>query len=219
MTREDGEGEDNKLQPSRHSDNGIDAEVRTAASGSLFVQVKGYYRRDGVFVKPHLSRVPRSRRPASSRLLTILVRQSGRAASGLTDLAVFLAGRKRVALDQEWRAHLAGESGEDPPSWQNVKQASGFLISAVRYRCSDTADAVWAVTDAVLRSRTLSNLVVVIPTAAAEYLVLRHAGTLGVVTSAESTGMIGGTLYGLIRTGRWWRNVKPPEPKARRAKE
>jgi hypothetical protein len=49
--------------------------------------------------------------------------------------------------------------------------------------------------------------------------VLRHEGTLGVVKAAESIGMIGGTLYALIRTGRWWRNVKPPEPKARQAKE
>ena len=219
MTVEDSEGEDNELQLSRHSDNGIDAEVRTADGGTMFVQVKGYRRRDGTYVRPHLSRMPRRRRPASHRLLTILVRQSGRAASGLTDLAVFLAGRKRVALRDEWRAHLAGESGRDPASWRKVKQASGFLISAVRYRYSDIANAVWALTDAVLRSRTLSNVVVVIPTAAAEYLVLRRAGTLGVVMSAESTGMIGGTMYGLIRTGSGWRNVKPPEPKARRAKE
>ena len=26
-------------------------------------------------------------------------------------------------------------------------------------------------------------------------------------------------LYGVIRTGRWWRRVKPPEPKPRRVKE
>jgi hypothetical protein len=29
---------------------------------------------------------------------------------------------------------------------------------------------------------------------------------------------IGGGLYGLIRVGRWWRDVKPPQPKARRAR-
>jgi hypothetical protein len=26
---------------------------------------------------------------------------------------------------------------------------------------------------------------------------------------------LGALLYGVIRTGRWWRWVKPPEPKAR----
>ncbi len=31
--------------------------------------------------------------------------------------------------------------------------------------------------------------------------------------AAESISAIGGTLYGQVRAGRWWRNVKPPEPK------
>jgi hypothetical protein len=60
---------------------------------------------------------------------------------------------------------------------------------------------------------------VLVPTWAAAYLVLRHEGTLGVVKAAESIGMIGGALYGLIRVGCWWRDVKPSEPKARRAKK
>jgi len=193
---------------------------------------RGHTRNDGTFVAPHLGRSPRRaaavpRRRlvvflewyAALRLLLIVVRLSGRAASGLTGLAVLLAGRKRAALGEEWRAHLAGESGHDPASWQKARQAAGFVISAIRYRCSDIAEAARAVADAILRSRPLSNLVVIAPTAAAAYLVLRHEGTLGMVKSAESIGTIGGTLYALIRTGRWWRNVKPPAPKARQAKE
>jgi hypothetical protein len=50
-------------------------------------------------------------------------------------------------------------------------------------------------------------------------LILCHEGTLGVLTSAESISAIGGGLYRLVRVGRWWRDVKPPEPKARRAAE
>ncbi len=138
---------------------------------------------------------------------------------GLTDLAALLAGRKRPALRAEWRAHLAGESGHEPVTWQKVREAFGFVASAVRCRCSDAAEAAWAPVDAVLKSRTLSNFFVLAPTWAAAYLVLRHEGTLGVVKAAESIGMIGGTLYGLVRVGRWWRDVKPPEPKARRVKE
>ena len=46
--------------------------------------------------------------------------------------------------------------------------------------------------------------------------ILRHLGTLGVLTSAEGISAIGGGLYGLVRVGRWWRDVRPPEPKARR---
>lgn len=137
----------------------------------------------------------------------------------LAELAAFIAGRRRLGLRQEWAAHLAGDSGHDPVSWEKLKQAVGFLVSAVRYRCSDAADAAWTPVDAILKSRILSNLFVLLPTAAAGCLVLRHEGTLGVVTAAESIGAIGATLYGLIRTGRWWRNVKPPEPKAWSAKE
>jgi len=138
---------------------------------------------------------------------------------GLVDLAALLAGRKRPALRDEWRAHLAGESGHDPVTWQKVKEALGFVVSAIRCRCSDATDAAWTPFDAILKSRKLSNLFVLAPTWAAAYLVLRHEGALGVVKAAESIGAIGGILYGLVRTGRWWRNVKPPEPKAQRAKE
>jgi len=137
----------------------------------------------------------------------------------LTSFAALLAGRRRLALRQEWIAHLAGESGHDPATWQKVKQAFGFLVSAIRYRCTDAADAAWTPVDTILRSRTLSNLSVLVPTTAAGCLVLRHEGALGVVTSAESIVAIAAALYGLIRTGRWWRNVKPPEPKAQRAKK
>jgi hypothetical protein len=137
----------------------------------------------------------------------------------LTSVAAFLAGPRRPALRHEWGAHLAGDVGHDPASWQKVRQAAGFIVSAVRCRCSDIADTSWTPVDAILKSRTFSNLFVLMPTAGAAYLVLRHEGTLGVVKSAEGVAAIGTTLYGLIRVGRWWRNVKPPEPKARRVKE
>ena len=138
---------------------------------------------------------------------------------GLTGLAALLAGRTRPVLRDEWRAHLAGESGHDPVTWQKGREARGFVASAIRFRCSDAAEAAWTPVDAILKSRTLSNLFVLAPTWAAAYLVLRHEGTLGVVKEAESIGTIGGTLYGLVRVGRWWRDVKPQEPKARRVKE
>lgn len=146
-------------------------------------------------------------------------RLAGLSARSLTSIAALLAGSKRTDLRQEWAAHLAGDSGHDPASWQKVKQACGFLVSAVRFRCTDIADAAWIPADAILKNRALSNLVVLIPTTAAGFLILHHEGTLGVLKSAESITAIGGVLYALIRTGRWWRNVKLPEPKTRRAKE
>ncbi len=138
---------------------------------------------------------------------------------GLTGLAVRLAGRRGPVLHAEWRAHLVGESGHDPVTWQKVRDACGFVVSAVRFRLADAAEAAWTPVDAILKSRKLSNLLVFGPTWVATMFILRHLGTLGVLTSAESISAIGGGLYGLVRVGRWWRNVKPPEPKARRAKE
>jgi hypothetical protein len=149
---------------------------------------------------------------ASARLLDLSARN-------LTGLAALLAGRKRPGLRAEWRAHLAGESGHDPVTWQKVREARGFVASGLRCRFDDAADAAWTPVDSVLKSRKLSNLLVFGPTAIATHLILRHEGALGVVTSAESVSAIGGGLYMLVRVGRWWRNVKPPEPKARRVKE
>jgi hypothetical protein len=137
----------------------------------------------------------------------------------LTGAAVFLAGQKRSAVADEWRSHLSDLKGQGLASRGQTHAALGFLWAAVRYRLRDAADLAWHSVDAVLRSRTLSNLLVLIPTLMAALYILRHLGTLGVVTSAEGISAIGGGLYGLVRVGRWWRDVKPPEPKARCAKE
>jgi hypothetical protein len=145
-----------------------------------------------------------------------LPRLRGSAVSGLTDIAVFLGGRERKTLHAEWRAHLAGESGLEPG---RMGEALGFIVAAIRCRCSDAADAIWTLIDAILRSRALSNFLVFGPTAMAALFILRREGILGALESAESISAIGAILYGLVRVGRWWRNVKPPEPKARRAKE
>jgi DNA-directed RNA polymerase specialized sigma24 family protein len=138
---------------------------------------------------------------------------------GLTGLAALLAGREGPSLLEEWKAHLAGESGHDPVTWRKVQSAIGFVIAAIHYRLQDAADIAWIVPDAILKSRALSNLFALAPTGVAAYIVLHQEGTLGAVKAAEGITAIGAALYGLIRLGRWWRDVKPPEPKARRAKE
>jgi hypothetical protein len=137
----------------------------------------------------------------------------------LTGTAVFLAGQKRSAVADEWRSHLSELKSQGLTSRGQTHAALGFLWAAVRYRLRDAANLAWHSVDALLRSRTLSNLLVLIPTLMAALYILRHLGTLGVVTSAEGISAIGGGLYGLVRVGRWWRDVKPPEPKARCAKE
>ena len=74
-------------------------------------------------------------------------------------------------------------------------------------------------TEAVLKSRHRSNVIVFGPTGIAAIIILRHNGAAGMLASYESIAAIGGTLYGLVRIGRWYRNVKPTEPKARRTED
>ena len=140
-------------------------------------------------------------------------------ATALTALATLLAGRKRPALRDEWRAHLGGESGHDPVTWPKVRQALGFVASAIRYRLSDAADMAWRPADAVLASRFLSNLFVWGPVVAVLVAIVRHDGRFGLVADVQDPVALGVFLFLVIKTGRWWRGVKPPEPKARHARE
>jgi hypothetical protein len=137
----------------------------------------------------------------------------------LTGMAVFLAGRKHSAVGEEWRCHLLGATGCGLTQRDQVCAALGFLWSAVRYRLRDAADLAWRPADAVLRSRTLSNLVVGIPVLAAVLAVLRHEGQYGLITNDQNIIGLGCGIYGTIRAGRWWRRVKPPKRKPGQVKE
>ena len=139
--------------------------------------------------------------------------------TGLTGLAAWLAGPKRPALRDEWRAHLAGESGHDPVTWPKVRQALGFVVSGIRFRLADAADLAWRPVDAVLASRILSNLFVWGPVIVTLFAIVHHDGRFGLVADDQDPVALGAFLYGVIRTGRWWRRVKPPEPEAKRARE
>ena len=149
----------------------------------------------------------------------ILASIAGVSVRGLTGLAAFLAGGEGPALLDESAAHLAGWSGHDPANWKKLKQAAGFVKTGVEYRCSDWADAAWRPVDAVLRSRVLSGLFVAIPTIVDAVEVLRHEGTMTVLTSFGSIFGVGTALAGAIKAGRKHRDVKPPEPKARQARK
>ncbi|HEY6502051.1 MAG TPA: hypothetical protein VIZ20_21660 [Streptosporangiaceae bacterium] len=144
---------------------------------------------------------------------------AGLSVHSLTSVAALLAGREGLALLDESDAHLAGQSGHDPASWAKLKEAAGFVIAGVRYRGQDWADAAWKPADAVLRSRFLSGLFVVIPTMVVAAEVLTNKGTIGMFTSFGSIFGVGAFLAGVIKAGRWYRNVEPPEPKARQARK
>jgi hypothetical protein len=139
-------------------------------------------------------------------------------AGSLTWLAVLLAGHKRSAMADEWRAHLAGWPGAELSRRDQVRAARGFIWAAVRYRLEDAADLAWWPADAVLGSRLLSNLFVWGPVIVMLVAIVHHDGRFGLVADIQDPAALGAFLYGVIRTGRWWRGVKPPEPKARRAR-
>lgn len=135
----------------------------------------------------------------------------------VTRLAACLAGRsRRDQLRVEWRSHLHGETAAGLDRKDQLHAARGFLLASLRYRLADLRDAAWAPLDAVLRSRVLANLLVLGLPAVAAIFIRRYEGNLGVVEDGESFFAIGTGAYLLIQAGRRYRNVKPPEPKARR---
>lgn len=72
--------------------------------------------------------------------------------------------------------------------------------------------------DAVLGSRTLSSLFA----GPGRRDALRHRASRQTVRARsrhQDASELGALVYLVIRTSRWWPGVKPPEPKARRARE
>jgi hypothetical protein len=140
-------------------------------------------------------------------------------AEWLTGIAVFLAGQERKRLAEEWRAHLSGWPDRRLSRARQVRAALGFVRSAVRFRLDDAANLAWKPIDAVLGSRTLSNLFVWGPVVAMLLAIVHHDGRFGLVADIQDPIALGAFLYCVIKAGRKRRDVKPPEPKARRAKE
>jgi hypothetical protein len=71
----------------------------------------------------------------------------------------------------------------------------------------------------MLDSRTLSNLFAEGPSVVMLFAIVRHDGRSGLVADIQDASELDAILCVVIRTGRWWRGVKPPELKARRGRE
>jgi hypothetical protein len=83
----------------------------------------------------------------------------------------------------------------------------------MRYRAQDAADLAWQPADAVLRSRTKSNLFVWLPALGIVLAVAHHDGWYGLAANAQNLIETWAGLYAAVRAGRWYRTVKPPEPR------
>ena len=72
-------------------------------------------------------------------------------------------------------------------------------------------ELAWWPVDAVLAARDLSNLVVMAATAAVAVVCACDGGLTSVIMDLPGLAVVWGAAYGLIRLGRWWRGVHPPE--------
>lgn len=143
----------------------------------------------------------------------------GRNAGALLWLAVFITGRKRAHLSEEWRSHLLNDMSNDLSSLRKAQGALGFLLAAVRFRIGDVCDLFWWLADMILASRELSGLAVATPLVAAALLMIHYAGVNGLASNADNLVPLGSALYAALLIGRWRRGEKPPRSKPRRTKE
>jgi hypothetical protein len=81
----------------------------------------------------------------------------------------------------------------------------------LRPRLRHGVQLAWSPVDAVLAARDLSNLVVMAATFVAAILCARDGGLTAVIMNLPALAVVWGAAYGLIRLGRWWRGVRPPE--------
>ncbi len=109
--------------------------------------------------------------------------------------------------------HLAGDDGHELSPHEKLRGAAGFAVAAVRYRLRDAAQLAWRPGDAILASRTLSNLFVWGPVTAVLVAIVHHDGRFGLVADIQDPAELGAFLYGVIRTGRWWRGASRPSPR------
>jgi hypothetical protein len=76
-------------------------------------------------------------------------------------------------------------------------------------RSRRVADAAWPLADAVLASRKLSNLVVLLATLAVAALYARDGGVNGLIVNLPGLAVIWSAAYGLLRLGYGWRGIRP----------
>jgi hypothetical protein len=134
----------------------------------------------------------------------------------LTGIAVFIAGRERADLGEEWRAHLCEQTGRGLPADQQAMEAAGFVRAAVLCRAEDVEVWLWESVDAVLASRWMSSLFVLLAMVSIAVVFIRQGGLYGLADNIGGVAVVFATALGVIHVGRKLRDVKPPEHKPRR---
>ncbi|NNN31885.1 hypothetical protein HLK59_16220 [Streptomyces sp. S3(2020)] len=82
-----------------------------------------------------------------------------RAASRTTELASWMAGRKRARLREEWAAILAGDPENDLllSPVRKMRYAFGFVKASLVYRLTDLAAPLWHAVDWALSMKPRTN--------------------------------------------------------------
>jgi hypothetical protein len=128
--------------------------------------------------------------------------------SGLTDLAVAVAGDRGARLRDTWMADIAGapEEGLTLSRWQQVGHAAGFMIAAIRMRSRALSEPMWRPVDWVLASESRSRSVITLAVGALVIYIVKHDGLHGLLT--DGWGWCGGCAVALHLFFRWLRKVR-----------
>ncbi len=142
-------------------------------------------------------------------------------ADHLATLHAIWTAETQAARDDRYRdlVTAALPPGHQFGRWGQLRAALGFVAAAVRFRAEDAADLAWMPIDAVLRSRFVSGIFIVGPVIVMTMAIARHDGRFGLVTQIGSIGVLAAFLGWLIKVGRDWRGVRPPEHRPRRSRE
>jgi hypothetical protein len=107
--------------------------------------------------------------------------------------------------------HAAGTSVQ----WVTASYPSrrSALAGPLPRRFRHGVDLAWLPVDAVLAARDLSNLVAMAATLAVAILCVRDGGMSSLILNLPAVAVVWGAAYGLVRLGRWWRGVGPPDRK------
>lgn len=77
------------------------------------------------------------------------------------------------------------------------------------------AEMAGSLVDAILSTRDLPNLIVIAAVLAVAAISAAYGGLNEVIQNLPALAVVWAAVYGLIKVGRWWRGVYPPERKPR----
>ncbi|MFE5792940.1 hypothetical protein ACFQ8C_10210 [Streptomyces sp. NPDC056503] len=132
--------------------------------------------------------------------------------SGLTSLAVSLAGRRREESRLQWRDQLEGapEDGIVVSPALRVRYSIGFVIAALHYRLSDVAAPGWRVIDWLLARHSRTNSLVA-SAVGAQAIYITWAHDLDTLLTEGSAWLLA-TGGGIVGVAVWLRKNRGIEP-------